>query len=379
MQYSKESLNSFINKKILYFFPSDRKEMEWQYFHFVKELNEYDIEFDLFNPLKYGADFEEELIKKIKRDKDRISIFLTGSFDGEISISTLTEIRKEGIPTVLICYDNLSIPFVHKKTSKYYDLVWLTSYETEYLFKKWGATTIFLPYAANPYLFKPSQEEVRNCVGFIGSIYGNRPLIINSLTKNNIHVQLYTKLDSLKNISENPLKKHFKKIKHSFNYFSNLVQFRIGRKCIKGTLRKGFSDIKQVRLIENNFLQINDRVSFPQMIQLYSEIAVSLNSIELLDTYVLKKPILKIHLRVFEVPMCGGVQIAKRNNEIQSYFQEDKEILLYDTMDELVDKTKFYLNNSHLIKKIKISARNISVKSHTWKNRFSKLHERLFE
>jgi hypothetical protein len=98
MQYTKESLKNFVNSKILYFFPSNQKEKEWQYFHFVKELNEYDIGFDLFNPLDYGTDFEEELIKKVKREKDKISIYLTGSFDGEISTSTLQEISREGIP-----------------------------------------------------------------------------------------------------------------------------------------------------------------------------------------------------------------------------------------------------------------------------------------
>ena len=34
-------------------------------------------------------------------------------------------------------------------------MVWLTSVETENLFKKWGASTIFLPFAANPNFFKP--------------------------------------------------------------------------------------------------------------------------------------------------------------------------------------------------------------------------------
>jgi spore maturation protein CgeB len=98
----------------------------------------------------------------------------------------------------------------------------------------------------------------------------------------------------------------------------------LGENVLKEHCEKDFSNLNQESLEQNDFVKINDRVSFSEMIKLYSELALSLNSIELLDTYVLKKPILKTHLRVFEVPMCGGAQLTKRTNEIQSYFKKIK-------------------------------------------------------
>lgn len=49
--------------------------------------------------------------------------------------------------------------------------------------------------------------------------------------------------------------------------------------------------------------------------------------------------------RTFEIPACGSLQIAPRNEEIQSFFSEDKEIVLFNTLEELKEKAHFYLHH----------------------------------
>ena len=56
--------------------------------------------------------------------------------------------------------------------------------------------------------------------------------------------------------------------------------------------------------------------------------------------------------RTFEIPACGGFQLAPRNEEIQKYFEENKEIALFSTPEELKEKTDYYLTHDTERKKI---------------------------
>jgi spore maturation protein CgeB len=49
--------------------------------------------------------------------------------------------------------------------------------------------------------------------------------------------------------------------------------------------------------------------------------------------------------RTFEIPACGTLQVAPRNEEILGFFDEDKEIVLFDSMEELKEKVDFYLSH----------------------------------
>ncbi len=49
--------------------------------------------------------------------------------------------------------------------------------------------------------------------------------------------------------------------------------------------------------------------------------------------------------RTFEIPACGSLQFAPRNAEIQTFFEEGKEIVLFDSPEELKDKLDYYLSN----------------------------------
>ena len=52
--------------------------------------------------------------------------------------------------------------------------------------------------------------------------------------------------------------------------------------------------------------------------------------------------------------------------EMLEYFEEDKEMIFYDSFEELVEKIKFYTDpkNDELRKQIKINARKRAEKNH---------------
>ncbi|MCL2718573.1 MAG: glycosyltransferase [Lachnospiraceae bacterium] len=60
-------------------------------------------------------------------------------------------------------------------------------------------------------------------------------------------------------------------------------------------------------------------------------------------------------LRVFDVMSVGGFMMSNYQRELEDLFVVDKEIVLYESMDELKDKVKFYLRNERARQKIAIA------------------------
>lgn len=360
--------------EIIYYFKEKNTLMDkWQTYHIFDELKRHNINVTVFNPLKYNSleESNEKLINHIKTKK--YDLFMTPHNSRNIYIETVAKIKEVGIPTLLICFDNLIVPFNHKDIAKYFDLVWLTSEETEEMFKKWGATTIFNPYAANPFLMEPKFTEEILSVVFIGTPYGSRINMINILIENNISVDLFANKNGYKQASER------KQILDDYIIpMYNLSRFKIGRRVLMGALIQKIK-YKAILDYDNRNLSVNAPVSLIELNELYSNYALSLSSTAARNTGVLKNPVDIINLRSFEIPMSGGLQICKYNSELAGYFEEDKEILFYRSYNELIEKTKYYLRPENNKKRmmIKEAARKRAESEHSWFERFKKVFNHL--
>jgi spore maturation protein CgeB len=82
--------------------------------------------------------------------------------------------------------------------------------------------------------------------------------------------------------------------------------------------------------------------------------------------------------RTFEIPACGALQIAPRNEEILSFFKENEEIVCFETTDELKEKVSFYLKNESERTRIAQNGYQRVLKSgHTYKDRVKTMLEKL--
>lgn len=61
------------------------------------------------------------------------------------------------------------------------------------------------------------------------------------------------------------------------------------------------------------------------------------------------------NFRNFEIPAAGGFQLSERSDEILNTFDEDKEIVCFESADELVSKCDYYLKNDGERKKIALN------------------------
>lgn len=356
--------------QILYYFKEKNTLMDkWQIFHIFDELERHDCHITVYNPLDYSniEEANEKLGSYI--DNNSFDLFMTPHNCEDLYIETLLHIKQNGVPTLLICFDNLIVPFYHSKIAKHFDLVWLTSRETEEMFNKWGANVIFNPYAANPYFLKPNYYAEIERIAFIGTPYGSRVNMINTLTENRINVSLYSNTSSnTQNINSNN-----QSIWGYINPAYDLIRFGIGRKVILGALKQKKMGTDSLK-VNSDYLERNPSVGIDELSDLYSNYALSLASTAARNTGILKKPVNIVNLRSFEIPMSGGLQICSYFDELAEYFEEDKEVIFYKSDEELIEKSKFYLEpeNENIRMKMKIAARKRAENEHTWFCRFKK-------
>jgi glycosyltransferase involved in cell wall biosynthesis len=355
---------------ILYYFKEKNIVMDkWQQFHIFDELRMHNIHFTIYNPLSHSTISEaNEMLIQFMSSRS-FDLFMTPHNENDLFIDTLKMIKKKGIPTLLICFDNLIIPYYHKRIAPHFDLVWLTSKETENMFLKWGARVIFNPYAANPYYFRPKFDIECDRIVFIGTPYGSRVNMINNLVEKEVPISLYANITSNDHISSNT--------NNTFTYLRaaiDFIRFDIGRKIIWGAAKQKLLTFN--RLNENpHYLEIFPAASLEELSGLYSKYALSLSSTAARNTGILKYPVHIVNLRSFEIPMCGGLQVCSYFEELAEYFEEDREIVFYRSNDELVEKTRYYLQDksSDLRKRMKLSARRRAENEHTWYIRFKKV------
>jgi hypothetical protein len=349
---------------------------QWQRIHIFDELERHGVFFEVINPFDFPSidSANEFLLSKVKTDGHYYDIFLSCESSERLFLNTIIEIKKCSIPTLLICFDNLHAPYMHKVIAPFFDLVWLTSYETKYLFDNWGCTSIVLPYAANPYLAdikKPSFNEIES-IGFVGTLYGARARKVKLLHKNKIPYVVYGSKNEQSQI-----------VQIDTNFINTLLEhlsFPIGRTVLLGSFLERLSSISK-NYLENDFLldiQV-ESISFNELVNLYTQFALSLNVTELRNTFHLKRPVHKLHLRTFEIPMFGGLQLAPFSKELSEYFEDRNEILLYSSNDEMVQIANDFLKPNRQRDRIrmKFNAYLRAKSEHTWKCRFDKAFTKL--
>lgn len=359
---------------ILYFFKNyDNMMYKWQYYHIVSEMKMHGCCIHIFSPLNYDSKEEANLRLLDEIRNKQYQLFMTCLTGYDLWPDTLKEIKKIGIPTLLFCPDNLVAPYNHRSIAPLFDLVWLTSKETEYLFNRWGAKTVFLPYAANPYFLFPTKrhgEEMLR-VGFIGTLHGSRIDRVNKLLAGGVPVTVHSKSlsNTSKILSASP-REYLKKI-------ASQIKYPIGRKLVYAAI---MDKLYHREIYDpNGLLEFQNVVPLTRLAETNGKYALMLSVTDADSTGILKKPVPIVNLRNFEIPMSGGLQFTTYTEEMASYFEDEKEIVFCQSRGEYIDKAKFYLreSNAQLRQKMRLAARKRAEAEDTWYCRFTVVFDKL--
>lgn len=76
-----------------------------------------------------------------------------------------------------------------------------------------------------------------------------------------------------------------------------------------------------------------------------------------------------VPMRIFDILACGGFVIAEYNEDLESLFKIDEEIVCWRTPEELTEKTAYYLSRPHMAQKIASRGRQRVLQQHRIQDR----------
>lgn len=372
---------------------------EWHYVHFIDELERSGHRVTDCNPIKTlgrignKAEYSQILIDAAKRllDEPGPHMLLAASgTDDNLEPTAIDYISHLGIPCVNLSVDDVVAPHRFHKIGSHFDLHWTTFLGTKAMLEKYGCKVVYLPMAANPYFFKRQKKIVApyHALAFVGSSYGARRHYVLRLVEEGIPMKVRGKgWESTGNakacIAANKQPIDAMKAAIKMKEAIKLIGHPVGRKVLRGGLTtRIMSKLRTESLIPMEFAEnfdVGEEVSFNKMVLLYSTCTTSLGVLEVGNTFILNSPVIQYRLRDFETTMIGCAHIVRRAPELEQSFLEDKEIIFYDSIDECVEKARYYLapKNYKLCLKIGDRARKHAEDEHTWICRFDKIWKSL--
>ncbi len=113
------------------------------------------------------------------------------------------------------------------------------------------------------------------------------------------------------------------------------------------------------------------RISIEESVKIYnaSKININLHSSmgnDLFDPYGDF-----INPRTFEICACGGFQLVDRRPVLSEFFKEDEDLVMFSSVDEAIDKIRYYLSHEDIRKRIALRGQEKVLSNHTYKHRMT--------
>lgn len=316
-----------------------------------------------------------ELLKQVRQahKETPIDIFFSYFYDACVFPEVIDEIRTMGIKTVnWYCNGSYQMHMV-TEISPHYDYCLVPEKFRLDDYRALGANPIYTQEAANPNIYKPYDVPVEFDVTFIGQAYGERPAYIRHLLDAgiNIHVWGYGWKQysaGLSKLADSAVWRRYLDV--AGKLLTREGQRRAAKK-LQGRFIAPLIDASSKQAIVMLPSQIIGGVmSDVDMVRMYSRSKINLGFSSCGNTHETGERILQIRLRDFEVPMSGGFYMVEYMEEIEEFFEIDKEIVCYRDCDELADKIRYYLSNDDAREKIRIAGYERCLRDHTWHKRF---------
>lgn len=115
---------------------------------------------------------------------------------------------------------------------------------------------------------------------------------------------------------------------------------------------------------------LQSRITHDQMIEVFSRSKVCLN---MSNASTLGEQ--QIKGRVFEVPGCRGFLLTDMADDLGSYYEIGREVVVFDGPDDLLGKIRHYVAHDEERESIARAGYERTLKEHTWRNRFDAIFE----
>lgn len=301
----------------------------------------------------------EDQLAFIRKNQKNIDLFLTYLYPKQIDIHAISEIKKMGIPCVNFFCDNIREFHVVPDEFKVFDLNWVPEFESLEMYNKQNVQNIHLPMPMWVDRQARSLEKITetNLVSFIGSKDILRERLLSEVINKGLPIEIYGR----------------DWVRKQENTFSNSNKSLINVALNQWDFIKA-NGIKEYLLRRVNTLGANSKKEIDPAflhpdIDFSEYIAITRNSSVILGINRVpthkrlhSHPIKYSRLRDIEAPMLGACYLTEHCHGLSSMYELGKDIMSYNTSEELVDKASFLLNHASVRESLRINGQNKALK-----------------
>ncbi len=303
---------------------------------------------------KHRPILEQRLLDQVRaaHKQKPFDLFFSYFYSACVTPAVIAEIRQLGILTVNF-YCNAAHQFQWiAEIAPAFDFCMVPEEQALPKYTAVGAHPVPIQMAANPAVYKPHAVPVQYPVTFVGQKYLNRPEYMGYLHQHGVDVRAWG--PGWQDPDQPPLKTRAWRFAR-----------RIKRHVVNGEALPRTPSQLPLR-------RCGPPLSDDELITMYSRSAISLNFSEVSDQV---SGAIKRHLRLrdFEAPMSGAFYFTGYQEEIRQYYEVDRELICYDSKEELLDKVRYYLRHEQEAKLIRAAGLRRAQRDHTWKKRFEQL------
>jgi spore maturation protein CgeB len=217
-------------------------------------------------------------------------------------------------------------------------------------YRRAGARPLYCQEAANPLMYHPQDLPRDVDVAFVGGAYGDRPRYIRKLVEAEVQVRAYGV--GWEKLSD-PLSR------------GGRLRRRLGQ--AKRTVRG--QRLHPPRLPPS---VVGGAVNDAEMVAMFSRAKISLG-FSVVGSPGPRDPVIRqVRLRDFEAPMSGAFYLLEHVDEIENFFEIDREIVCFSSRDELAEKVSYYLAHPDEREAIRKAGYSRALRDHTWQMRLAR-------
>jgi len=332
------------------------------------------------------ADLTQRILDEVRaaHQKQPIDLFLSYFYNAHFDPAGFDELRRLGIPTVnFYCNSIYQFSLVAEIAAKV-DYSWHPERDATSCYRGVGGNPVRVQFGADPNLYRPIDVEKRKRAAcFIGQRYADRDRWLAALHNADVPFDVYGNgWTPAVEVGENiaAFEEVYLGRKHhrpgSLASYINVVRENILHWGVIGGLSRTARQWHHRR----------ETQELAPLIVAYSKgraqnIATTLAAYDVClnfsnvwaDGWPGSALIPHVRLRDFEAPMCRTCYLTGHTDEIEEFYEVGREIDTYRTSDELVEKTKFYLNNQNAAERLRAVGYERARRDHIWVRRFEEL------
>lgn len=291
--------------------------------------------------------FNDDLLKLIEKEKP--DVLFSFMYTDELDKAILKKI-KETTKTLSVAWfadDYWRFFNYSKRWPPYFSYIVTTYSRAVGWYRKAGYRNVILSqWGCNTTLYKPVEAKRDIDVSFVGQYKSGRAGVLGVLRDAGIEVQCFGYGWPNGKISHDEMIKVFSRSKISLNL----------------TDRKALWDPSVIARI---FLKKS-----------VNRVVPDFHLMDNLRAY-LHFPIRHTHARPFELAGCGAFVISGWSEDIGNYYKENKEMVFYKNIPDLIEKVKYFISHDEEREAIARAGYERTIKDHIYEKRFREIFSKI--